>query len=274
MRILVVGSGGREHALCWTLAASPLTEALYCAPGNAGIAEEATCVAIAADDIDGLLRFARDERIDFVVVGPEGPLCAGLVDRLEAAGIKAFGPSAGAAMLEGSKGFMKDLCAKYGIPTAAYRRFTDADAAKAYIREQGAPDRGQGRRPRGRQGRRRWRESVEEALAAVDAAMVDGAFGAAGHELVVEEFMTGEEASCFALVDGRDFVMLAERPGPQGGRRRRHRPQHRRHGRLFAGAGRDAAPRERWWPRASSARPSTPWPRKAGPIRACSMPGS
>jgi phosphoribosylamine---glycine ligase len=208
MRILVVGSGGREHALCWTLAASPLTEALYCAPGNAGIAEEATCVAIAADDIDGLLRFARDERIDFVVVGPEGPLCAGLVDRLEAAGIKAFGPSADAAMLEGSKGFMKDLCAKYGIPTAAYRRFADADAAKAYIREQGAPivvkadglAAGKGVTVA---------QSVDEALAAVDAAMIDGAFGAAGQELVVEEFMTGEEASCFALVDGRDFVMLA-----------------------------------------------------------------
>ena len=208
MRILVVGSGGREHALAWTLAASPLTEALYCAPGNAGIAEEATCVAIAADDIEGLLRFARDERIDFVVVGPEGPLVAGLVDRLEEAGVKAFGPSAAAAMLEGSKGFMKDLCAKYGIPTAAYRRFTDANSAKQYIREKGAPivvkadglAAGKGVTVA---------QTVAEAEAAVDAAMVDQAFGAAGRELVVEEFMTGEEASCFALVDGKDFVMLA-----------------------------------------------------------------
>jgi phosphoribosylamine--glycine ligase len=208
MRILVVGSGGREHALAWTLAASPLTQALYCAPGNAGIAEEAICVPIAADDIQGLLRFAQDERIDFVVVGPEGPLVAGLVDRLEEAGIKAFGPSAAAAMLEGSKGFMKDLCAKYGIPTAAYRRFTDPAEAKRYIRAQGAPivvkadglAAGKGVTVA---------QTVAEAEAAVDAAMVDQAFGAAGRELVVEEFMTGEEASCFALVDGKDFVMLA-----------------------------------------------------------------
>jgi phosphoribosylamine---glycine ligase len=208
MRILIVGSGGREHALAWTLAASPLTDALYCAPGNAGIAEEATCVAIAADDIDGLVRFARDERIDFVVVGPEGPLCAGLVDRLEEAGIKAFGPSAAAAMLEGSKGFMKDVCAKYGIPTAGYRRFTDAQAAKQYIREMGAPIVVKADGLAAGKGVTVAR-TIEEALAAVDAAMVEEAFGAAGQELVVEEFMTGEEASCFALVDGKDFVMLA-----------------------------------------------------------------
>jgi phosphoribosylamine---glycine ligase len=112
MRVLVVGSGGREHALCWTIAASPLCDALFCAPGNPGIAEEATCVPVAAGDLDGLLDLCQRERIDFVVVGPEGPLVAGLVDRLEAAGIAAFGPSAAAASLEGSKGFTKDLCAR------------------------------------------------------------------------------------------------------------------------------------------------------------------
>src|SRR5277367_6543751 len=122
MRILVIGSGGREHALCWAIAASPLADALYCAPGNPGIEAEATCVPVAATDIAGIVDLARRERIDFVVVGPEAPLAMGLVDRLEAAGIAAFGPSAAAAVLEGSKGFTKDLCARHAIPTAAYRR--------------------------------------------------------------------------------------------------------------------------------------------------------
>ena len=139
MRILVVGGGGREHALCWAIAASPLCDALYCAPGNAGIAQDAECVPIVADDVDGLVKFATDQAIDLVVVGPEGPLVLGLVDRLDEIGIKAFGPRADAAMLEGSKGFMKDLCARHGIPTAGYGRFTDAVEAKAYIRAQGAP---------------------------------------------------------------------------------------------------------------------------------------
>src|ERR1700744_3068111 len=139
MRILVIGSGGREHALCWAIAASPLCDKLFCAPGNPGIAKEATCVPIAVSDIDAILAFAQKEKIDFVVVGPEAPLVAGLVDALEAVGIAAFGPSAAAAALEGSKGFMKDICAREGIPTAAYRRFTDAAAAKAYIAAQGAP---------------------------------------------------------------------------------------------------------------------------------------
>src|SRR5262245_60018160 len=132
MKILVVGSGGREHALCWAIAASPLCTKLYCAPGNAGIADEAECVAITSDDLDGLVKFARDTKIDFVVVGPEAPLVAGLVDRLEAAGIKAFGPDAKAAELEGSKGFMKDLAASAGVPTAAYARFKDAEKARGY----------------------------------------------------------------------------------------------------------------------------------------------
>src|SRR5215472_5730737 len=139
MRVLVVGSGGREHALAWAIAASPLVDRLYCAPGNAGIAEEAECVPIPATDIAALVGFCRRERIDFVVVGPEAPLVLGLVDALEGERIPAFGPSKAAAALEGSKGFAKDLCAREGIPTAAYRRFRDAATAKAYIAERGAP---------------------------------------------------------------------------------------------------------------------------------------
>jgi phosphoribosylamine--glycine ligase len=208
MRILVVGSGGREHALCWTIAASPLCEELYCAPGNAGIAQDAVCVPIGAEDLDGLIAFAKEKRIDYVVVGPEGPLVAGLVDRLAEAGIKAFGPSAAAAALEGSKGFMKDLCAKYDIPTAGYRRFTEAAAARAYLRERGVPivvkadglAAGKGVTVA---------TTLAEAEAAVEAAMEGDAFGAAGSELVIEDFLEGEEASFFALVDGETALALA-----------------------------------------------------------------
>jgi phosphoribosylamine--glycine ligase len=208
MKVLVVGGGGREHALCWALAASPLCDALFCAPGNAGIAKEATCVAIGAEDIEGLIDFARREAIDFVVVGPEAPLVLGLVDRLETAGIKAFGPSAEAAALEGSKGFMKDICAKYGVPTAAYRRFTEIESAKDYVQACGAPivikadglAAGKGVTVA---------ESLEEALAAVDAAMAEGVFGSAGAELVIEELLVGEEASFLALVDGENILPLA-----------------------------------------------------------------
>ena len=207
MRILVVGSGGREHALCWKLAASPLCEALFCAPGNAGIAQEATCVPVAATDLDGIVALAKSERIDFVVVGPEDPLCLGLVDRLEAAGIRAFGPSKAAAELEGSKGFMKDLAREAGIPTAAYARFTDAEAARAYIRKQGAPivvkanglAAGKGVVVAA---------TVEEALGAIDEIMGKKRFGASGSEVVVEEFLDGEEASLFALCDGQNALLL------------------------------------------------------------------
>src|SRR6516164_10804950 len=139
MRVLIVGSGGREHALAWAISASPLVDTLFCAPGNAGIAEEAECVAIAATDIAGLVGFCRRERIDFVVVGPEAPLVLGLVDALEAEGIAAFGPSAAAAALEASKAFAKDLCAGAQIPTASYGRFRDPVAAKAFIASRGAP---------------------------------------------------------------------------------------------------------------------------------------
>ncbi|MEQ8440578.1 MAG: phosphoribosylamine--glycine ligase [Alphaproteobacteria bacterium] len=208
MRILVVGSGGREHALCWSIAASPLTGKLFCAPGNAGIAQEAECVPIKAEDVDGIVAFAAAEKIDLVVVGPEAPLVAGLADRLREMDIPVFGPGAAAAALEGSKGFSKDICRKYAIPTADYGRFTDADAAKAYIREKGAPivvkadglAAGKGVTVA---------MTVDEALRAVDAAMLDGAFGDAGAELVVEEFMDGEELSFFALSDGDVALPLA-----------------------------------------------------------------
>ncbi len=207
MKILVVGSGGREHALCWAIAASPLVEMLYCAPGNAGIAAEAECVPIGADDVEGIVEFATEHAIEFVVVGPEAPLVAGLVDRLEATGIKAFGPSAEAAQLEASKGFTKDLCTKYGIPTAAYGRFTEIGPAKAFIRDNGAPivvkadglAAGKGVIIA---------ETIAEAEAAVDDMLGAGAFGAAGAEIVIEEFLTGEEASFFALVDGKHALPL------------------------------------------------------------------
>jgi phosphoribosylamine--glycine ligase len=208
MRILVVGSGGREHALCWAITASPLCSKLYCAPGNAGIAAEAECVAIAADDIAELVAFARRERMDFVVVGPEGPLVLGLVDRLGEAGIKAFGPSGKAAALEGSKAFMKDLCAKYSIPTAAYGRFTEAAKAKAFIRERGAPIVVKADGLAAGKGVIIAATAVE-AEAAVDAMLTGGQFGAAGTEVVVEEFLEGEEASFFALTDGAAALPLA-----------------------------------------------------------------
>ena len=206
MNVLVVGGGGREHALCWAISASALCDKLYCAPGNAGIAAVAECVAIAVEDIPALVAFARDTQIDFVVVGPEGPLVNGLVDQLEAAGIAAFGPTAAAAALEGSKGFTKDLCTKYNIPTAAYGRFREIGPAKAFIRQQGAPivvkadglAAGKGVVIA---------QTVAEAEAAVDD-MLGGAFGGAGAELVIEEFLEGEEASFFALVDGTTALPL------------------------------------------------------------------
>ena len=207
MRVLVVGSGGREHALCWAISASVLCNELYAAPGNAGVAEVATCVPIPADDIEGLCTFARERKIDFVIVGPEIPLVAGLVDRLEAQGTAAFGPTAAAAALEGSKGFTKDLCAKYNIPTAAYGRFRAINPAIAFIRKNGAPivvkadglAAGKG-------------VVVAMTVAEAEAAVHDilgGSFGAAGAEVVVEEFLEGEEASIFALVDGTRALPLA-----------------------------------------------------------------
>ncbi len=208
MRILVVGGGGREHALCWAIGASPLCAKLWCAPGNAGIAEVAECVPVKADDVDGLVAFAHDRSVDLVVVGPEAPLTLGLVDRLSAAGIKAFGPSAAAARIEGSKAFMKAILAAAGVPTAAYARFTEADAAKAYVRTQGAPivvkadglAAGKGVVVAA---------TVAEAEAAIEEMLVDRRFGEAGAELVIEAFLAGEEASLFALADGETALLLS-----------------------------------------------------------------
>jgi phosphoribosylamine--glycine ligase len=199
MNVLLIGSGGREHALAWKLSASPMLTKLYAAPGNPGIAREAEIAALDIGDHAAVATFCKEKRIDLVVVGPEAPLVAGLADDLRAAGIRVFGPSKAAARLEGSKGFTKDLCARFDIPTAAYGRFTDAEKAAAYVRKQGAPivvkadglAAGKGVTVA---------MTVEEALDAV-AACFDGSFGAAGAEVVVEEFLTGEEASFFCLCD-------------------------------------------------------------------------
>ncbi len=207
MKVLVVGSGGREHSLCWAIAASPLCDKLFCAPGNAGIAADAECVDIGAEDIDGLIGFVKANEIDFVVVGPEGPLILGLVDRLDEIGVKSFGPHAAAAILEGSKGFTKDFCAKYDIPTAAYRRFTEPEAAKQWVREQGTPIVVKADGLAAGKGVTVAFE-LDEALAAIDTAMVDGKFGDAGTELVVEAFLQGEEASFFALCDGETALPM------------------------------------------------------------------
>jgi phosphoribosylamine--glycine ligase len=208
MRVLVIGSGGREHALCWAIAASPLCDKLFCAPGNAGIAAEAECVPIAATDLDGILAFCRDRKIDFVVVGPEQPLVLGIVDRLEAAGIAAFGPSEAAAALEGSKGFTKDFCARHGIPTAAYRRFNDATAAKTYLRASSLPIVIKADGLAAGKGVTIAR-SLVEAETAIDEALLGRRFGGAGAELIIEAFLEGEEASFFALVDGSHVLPLA-----------------------------------------------------------------
>jgi phosphoribosylamine--glycine ligase len=207
MNILLLGSGGREHALAWKMAASPLADRLYCAPGNAGIAREAQCVALDIADHGAVIAFCKDNKVDFVVVGPEAPLVAGIVDDLEAAGVKTFGPSKLAARLEGSKGFTKDLCRANNIPTAAYERFTAAAPAKDYVRKRGAPivvkadglAAGKGVVVA---------QTLAEAEAAVDM-MFGGGLGTAGAEVVVEEFLVGEEASFFALCDGENAIPLA-----------------------------------------------------------------
>jgi phosphoribosylamine--glycine ligase len=207
MNVLLIGSGGREHALAWALAASPLLDRLYCAPGNAGIAEVATCVDLDANNAGAVIAFCRAEAVGLVVIGPEGPLVAGLADELGAAGLKVFGPSRAAARLEGSKGFTKDLCRELGIPTAAGARFRDAASANGYLTHQKLPivvkadglAAGKGVVIAA---------SLAEAEAAV-AACFGGAFGAAGAEVVIEELLEGEEASFFALVDGTHVLPLA-----------------------------------------------------------------
>src|SRR3954470_16602752 len=207
MNILLIGSGGREHALAWKLAASPLLTKLWCAPGNAGIAQEAECVPLNIADHAAVIAFCKANNVDFVVVGPEAPLVAGIVDDLEAAGFKTFGPDKAAARLEGSKGFTKDLCKAHNIPTAAYERFTAAEPAKAYARKQALPivikadglAAGKGVIIA---------DTIAEAEAAIDM-MFSGGLGEAGAEVVIEEFLLGEEASFFALCDGETAIPLA-----------------------------------------------------------------
>ncbi len=210
MKVLVVGGGGREHALAWKLAQSPRVETVYVAPGNAGTAREPGVenVAIGAEDLDALLAFARDNAVDLTVVGPEAPLVAGIVDRFTGAGLRCFGPTAGAAQLEGSKTFCKDFLARHAIPTAAYASFTDVDAAVACIRERGAPivvkadglAAGKGVI---------LAQTEDEAIAAVRDMLAGNAFGEAGHRVVVEEFLVGEEASFIVMADGTNVLAMA-----------------------------------------------------------------
>jgi phosphoribosylamine---glycine ligase len=208
MKVLVVGSGGREHALVWKISQSPKVTAIYAAPGNAGIALLAECAAIKADDIPGLLVFAKSKAVDLTIVGPEGPLSMGIVDEFEKAGLRAFGPSGKAAEIEASKRFSKDLMKKYNIPTAAYGVFTNKAAAEAYVCEKGAPivvkadglAAGKGVVVA---------ETIDEALKALDLIMANKAFGTAGDRVVIEECLKGEEASFMAFSDGRTVVPMA-----------------------------------------------------------------
>jgi len=202
MKVLVIGSGGREHAICWKLSQSPKVDKLYCAPGNGGIAQIAQCVDLKATDVDGVVAWAREHHPDLVMVAPDDPLALGMVDALEAAGIPAFGPRKNAAVIEASKVFSKNLMSKYGIPTAKYQSFTDLDAALAYIRQEGAPivvkadglALGKGVVVA---------QTVEEAEAACRSMMAEGRFGAAGAKVVIEECMTGPEVTVLCFTDGQ-----------------------------------------------------------------------
>jgi len=208
MKVLLVGGGGREHALAWAISKSPKLTKLYAAPGNAGIANCAECIDVSAEDVPAICKVVKEHGIEFVVVGPEAPLVDGLADRVEAMGIPVFGPSMSAAELEGSKGMMKDLLAKYDIPTADYQRFDEPDTAKEYIRFKNHPvvvkadglAAGKGVI---------LSHTLNEAYAAVDQIMIEEAFGNAGQEIVIEEFLIGEEASFFALCDGIRAIPMA-----------------------------------------------------------------
>lgn len=207
MKVLVVGGGGREHAICWKLAQSPKVTELYCAPGNGGIAQVAQCVPIKATDVEGMVAWAREHAMDFVMVAPDDPLALGMVDALEAAGIPAFGPRANAAILEASKAFSKELMKKYHIPTAQYETFTDMEQALAYIRRQGAPivvkadglALGKGVVVAA---------TVEEAEEAVRSMMQDHKFGKSGSTVVIEECMVGPEVTVLAFCDGKHLVPM------------------------------------------------------------------
>ena len=207
MNVLVIGSGGREHALAWAISKSPLLGKLYAAPGNGGIAEEAECVPLDVADHAAIVTWCREKAIGFVVIGPEAPLVAGLADALAAAGIAHFGPSKAAARLEGSKAFTKNLCREFGIPTAAYGSFTDVGAAKAYVASRGAPIVVKADGLAAGKGVIMAR-TIAEAMAAIDVCF-GGELGDSGGSVVIEEWLEGEEASFFALVDGKTAVPLA-----------------------------------------------------------------
>lgn len=207
MRVLVVGGGGREHALVWKIRQSPKVSQIYCAPGNGGIQEIAQCVDIAAQDIDKLLEFALTEKIDLTVVGPEVPLALGIVDKFREKGLRIFGPSQKAAEIEGSKAFAKNLMAKYHIPTAQYRVFTDVEKAKDYIRELGVPCVVKADGLAAGKGVMVCFE-LEEALTAVEEILVDNKFGQAGSQVIVEEYLEGEEVSILAFTDGKNIVPM------------------------------------------------------------------
>ena len=209
MKILVVGSGGREHALVWKIAQSPLVNKIYCAPGNPGIAELAENVNITASDLDGLLQFAKNENIDLTVVGPEDPLVDGIVDKFESEGLKIFGPTKAAAQLEGSKAFSKKLMQKYKIPTAAYQSFSSNIDALIYskfienfpiVLKASGLAAGKGVLIC---------KNLQEVAAGINLIMKDKAFGDAGDEMIIEEFLKGEEVSIFALVDGENYKLLS-----------------------------------------------------------------
>ncbi|HGY91665.1 MAG TPA: phosphoribosylamine--glycine ligase [Planctomycetes bacterium] len=208
MNILVVGSGAREHTLVWKLAQSPRADKIYCAPGNGGIASIAECVDIAAGDVEKLVEFAKARDIGLTVVGPEAPLCAGIVDEFEAHGLRAFGPRKAAAALEGDKAFSKDIMTRHSIPTAAHRVFHDPDAALAYVEE--AVDYPMVVKASGLAAGKGVIicESSEDAVAAIRKLMLDKAFGAAGRTLVIEDFLEGEEASIIALTDGETLYVM------------------------------------------------------------------
>jgi phosphoribosylamine--glycine ligase len=208
MKVLIIGSGGREHALAWKIAQSPKVTKIYAAPGNAGIAQLAECVPVQSEDLAGLLAFAKSKAMDLTIVGPEGPLSLGIVDEFTNAGLRAFGPSGKAAEIESSKQFSKDLMKKYRIPTAEYGVFSEKAAAEAYVREKGAPivikadglAAGKGVVVA---------ETLDEALRALDVIMIDKAFGTAGDRVVIEECLRGEEASFMAFSDGKTVVPMA-----------------------------------------------------------------
>ncbi|MFH1586841.1 MAG: phosphoribosylamine--glycine ligase [Candidatus Diapherotrites archaeon] len=207
MRVLVIGSGGREHTLVWKIAQSKQVEKIYCAPGNAGIAELAELVPISVDELEKLAEFAQENKVDLTVVGPEAPLCAGIVDVFESKGLKVFGPSKSAARLEGSKIFSKELMKKYGISTAEFEVFDNADDAKKYLDEKGAPIVVKADGLAAGKGVIICK-TKEEAMDAVDEIMVEKRFGGAGDKLIVEEMLEGEEASILAFSDGKNVQLM------------------------------------------------------------------